>query len=118
MAIGMRHRAPQQELFVVTSDIRALGNPFYRTLNGLMEEHGFDEFAEEQCAEFSSGNRGRPGVSGGRVLPDADGGVSGGAGLGARDRAAVRGVVLAARFSGMRADTRRSTRRSRRRGSA
>ncbi len=62
MAIGRRRRAPQQELFVAASDIRALDNPFYRALNGLLEEHGFDEFAEEQCREFYSGNRGRPGV--------------------------------------------------------
>ena len=62
MAIGRRRRAPQQELFVAASDIRALDNPFYRALNGLLEEHGFDEFAEEQCAEFYAGNRGRPGV--------------------------------------------------------
>lgn len=40
MAIGRRRRAPQQELFVAMSDIRALGNPFYRGLNGLLEEHG------------------------------------------------------------------------------
>ena len=62
MAIGRRRRTPQQELFVATSDIRALDNPFYRALNGLLEEHGFDEFAEEQCREFYAGNRGRPGV--------------------------------------------------------
>ena len=62
MAIGRRRRAPQQELFVAASDIRALDNPFYRALNGLLEEHGFDEFAEEQCREFYAGNRGRPGV--------------------------------------------------------
>ena len=62
MAIGRRRRAPQQELFVAAGDIRALDNPFYRALDGLLEEHGFDEFAEEQCAEFYSGNRGRPGV--------------------------------------------------------
>ena len=62
MAIGRRRRTPQQELFVATSDIRALDNPFYRALNGLLDEHGFDEFAEEQCREFYAGNRGRPGV--------------------------------------------------------
>ena len=62
MAIGRRRRTPQQELFVATSDIRALDNPFYRALNGLLEEHGFDKFAEEQCREFYAGNRGRPGV--------------------------------------------------------
>ena len=62
MAIGRRRRAPQQELVVAASDIRALDNPFYRALNGLLEEHGFDEFAEEQCREFYAGSRGRPGV--------------------------------------------------------
>ena len=62
MAIGRRRRAPQRELFVAMSDIRALDNPFYRALNGLLEEHGFDEFAEERCREFYAGNRGRPGV--------------------------------------------------------
>ena len=73
MAIGRRRRAPQQELFVATSDIRALDNPFYRALNGLLEEHGFDEFSEEQCREFYAGNRGRPGVPPGvyfRMLVD------------------------------------------------
>ena len=62
MAIGRRRRAPQQELFVATSEIRALDNPFYRALNGLLEEHGFDGFAEEECREFYAGSRGRPGV--------------------------------------------------------
>ncbi len=62
MAIGRRRRAPQRELFVAASDIRALDNPFYRALNGLLEESGFDEFAEERCREFYAGNRGRPGV--------------------------------------------------------
>lgn len=42
-------------LFVATSDIRALDNPFYRALNGLLEEQGFDEFAEEQCRERATG---------------------------------------------------------------
>ncbi|MDE2764143.1 MAG: hypothetical protein OXQ94_14285 [Gemmatimonadota bacterium] len=43
MAIGRRRRAPQQELFVATSDIRALDNPFYRALNRLLEEHGITQ---------------------------------------------------------------------------
>ena len=47
---------------MATSDIRALDNPFYRALNGVLEEHGFDEFAEERCREFYAGSRGRPGV--------------------------------------------------------
>ena len=63
MAIGRRCKGRQQELFVAASEIRALGNPFYRALNRLLEEHGFDEFAEEACREFYEDNRGRPGIA-------------------------------------------------------
>ena len=59
-----RQAAQGSSAGVVRGDQRHLGarQSFYRALNGLLEEHGFDEFAEEQCAEFYSGNRGRPGV--------------------------------------------------------
>ena len=62
MALGRRRKGRQQELFVAASEIRALGNPFYRALNRLLEEHGFDEFAEETCREFYAQKRGRPGI--------------------------------------------------------
>ena len=62
MAIGKRGKGRQQELFVAASEIRALGNPFYRALNRLLEEEGFDEFAEETCREFYAEKRGRPGI--------------------------------------------------------
>ena len=62
MALGKRRKGRQQELFVAASEIRALGNPFYRALNRLLEEHGFDEFAEEACREFYAQKRGRPGI--------------------------------------------------------
>ena len=48
--------------FVVASEIRAGGSPFYRGLDRLLRENGFDGFAEEACREFYAGNRGRPGV--------------------------------------------------------
>ena len=62
MALGKRRKGRQQELFVAASEIRALGNPFYRALDKLLEEHGFDEFAEETCREFYAEKRGRPGI--------------------------------------------------------
>ena len=62
MAIGKRLANPHLELFVATSEIRSLGNPFYRALNRLLDKHGFDAFAEDQCREFYAGSRGRPGV--------------------------------------------------------
>ncbi len=63
MAIGKRRKGRQQELFVAASEIRALGNPFYRALNRLLEEEGFDDFAEETCREFYAEKRGRPGIA-------------------------------------------------------
>ena len=62
MAIGRRPEAPQQDMFVAASEIRAGGSPFYRALDRLLRENGFDGFAEEACREFYAGNRGRPGV--------------------------------------------------------
>ena len=49
-------------MFVAASEIRAGGNPFYRALDRLLRENGFDGFAEETCREFYAGKRGRPGV--------------------------------------------------------
>ncbi len=62
MAIGRRPGARQHDIFVAASEIRAGGSPFYRALDRLLRENGFDGFAEETCREFYAGNRGRPGV--------------------------------------------------------
>ena len=47
MAIGRRPEARQQDMFVAASEIRAGGSPFYRALDRLLRENGFDGFAEE-----------------------------------------------------------------------
>ena len=62
MAMGRQRRAPEQALFVATSEISAAENPFYRALNELLGEDGFDRFAEDLCEEFYAGNVGRPGI--------------------------------------------------------
>ncbi len=62
MAMGRRRKGRQRELFVAASEVRALGNPFHRALNRLLDEHGFDEFAEAACREFYAEKRGRPGI--------------------------------------------------------
>ena len=58
MATGPRRKGRQQELFVAASEIRALGNPFYRALNRLLAEHDFDDFKEEMCRDFYAETRG------------------------------------------------------------
>ncbi len=61
MALGKR-REHQQHLLVPTSRLpRSPGHPFYRKLNELLKEAGFDRFAEELCAKHYS-DGGRPSI--------------------------------------------------------
>ena len=63
MAMGRMPGARQEEMFIAASAVRALDNPFYAALDGLLREHGFDEFAEETCREFYAERMGRPGLA-------------------------------------------------------
>jgi transposase len=64
MAIGKRKRARQPSMWVTTADLRtAASHPFYTRLNQLLHEHGFDDFAEPQCATFYAETMGRPGLA-------------------------------------------------------
>ena len=52
MAMGKRARDRQATMWVATADLpTAASHPFYAHLNQLLREHGFDDFAEAQCAE-------------------------------------------------------------------
>ncbi len=80
MAAGRRRKAGQAELFVATDRIRALGNPFYRALDRLLEKHGFDARSRRRHAAGStrSGGGGRVGERFDQVWLDKagmDGGV-------------------------------------------
>lgn len=39
---------------------RSVSHPFYEKLNGLLVEHGFDDFVEAQCRSFYAERMGRP----------------------------------------------------------
>ena len=61
MAMGKRKRARQPTMWVTTADLpTAASHPFYRRLNQLLREHGFDDFAEAQCGSFHAETMGRP----------------------------------------------------------
>src|SRR5262245_5908606 len=61
MAMGKRTRDRQPPMWLATTDLpTAASHPFYRRLNRLMREHGFDDFVEAQCAEFYAETMGRP----------------------------------------------------------
>ena len=60
MAMGKRRKRQQQKLWVETAALKAPSHPFYKRLNKILDKHGFDEFAEELCAQFYAGQVGRP----------------------------------------------------------
>jgi len=63
MAMGKRTRDRQTTMWVATADLpTAASHPFYARLNQLLREHGFDDFAEAQCAGFYARTVGRPGL--------------------------------------------------------
>jgi transposase len=63
MSMGKRKRDRQTPMWITTTDLpTAASHPFYRRLNQLLREHGFDDFAEAQCATFYADTMGRPGL--------------------------------------------------------
>jgi hypothetical protein len=64
MAMGKRTRERQPGMWVAATDFpTAASHPFYTRLNQLLREHGFDDFAEAQCAMFYAETMGRPSLS-------------------------------------------------------
>lgn len=62
MALG-RRKQEQQEAWVATTELpKSPGHPFYRKLNGLLAEAGFDGWVEELCAAYYAEERGRPSI--------------------------------------------------------
>ena len=63
MAMGKRTRDRQPGMWVTTTDLlTAASHPFYRRLNQLLRELGFDDVTEAQCASFHAETMGRPGL--------------------------------------------------------
>lgn len=61
--MGKRKRDRQPAMWVTTTDLpTAASHPFYRRLNQLPREHGFDDFVKAQCASFYAATMGRPGL--------------------------------------------------------
>lgn len=62
MAMGRREKSNRQEEFWVPASQLPMseGHPFYQRLNQLLDEKGFDRFAEARCARFYAERMGRP----------------------------------------------------------
>ena len=68
MALG-RQGERQAELMVGWAELpRSPGHAFYDRLQAVLVEAGFDSFAEEQCAAYYAGRRGRPSLPPGRYF--------------------------------------------------
>ena len=62
MAMG-RRKPKQGELWIPTQDLpTSPGHPFYRKLNALLDEAGFDRFVEELCEPHYAKHQGRPSI--------------------------------------------------------
>ncbi len=68
MAMGKRTNE-QAPMWVSTTDLPVSpGHPFYARLNAILDEAGFDRFAEEQCRAFYAPVMGRPSLPPGRYF--------------------------------------------------
>lgn len=63
MALGRRRTQREQDLFIPTTSMpRSPGHPFYRQLNMLLQEVGFDQAVETMCKPLYVEGRGRPSI--------------------------------------------------------
>lgn len=69
MAMGKKKREEQSSIWVAVSELpRLVSHPFYEKLNGLLAEHGFDDFVEAQCRGFYAEKMGRPSLAPGQYF--------------------------------------------------
>jgi transposase len=68
MSMGTRE-TDQPPLWIAASDLpTSPGHPFYVRLNAVLDAHGFDRFAEDQCRAFYARVMGRPGLPPGQYF--------------------------------------------------
>ncbi len=64
MAMGKRRPMRQDSLFVAAQDLpKTASHPFYRRLNEILSNAGFDEFVEGLCEGFYARKMGRPSLA-------------------------------------------------------
>jgi transposase len=63
MALGHRNPEQQPSFWIAVDELpRSEGHVFYRKLNTLLREAGFDEFIEKLCEPYYHDSMGRPGI--------------------------------------------------------
>jgi transposase len=62
MAMGKRG-GEQEDLFVTHQQLRSQSHPYYRAVNHVLADKGFDKYAEGLCEKFYARKIGRPGMA-------------------------------------------------------
>jgi len=70
MAMGKRKRKLRQEsMWIAAQELpRSASHPFYKRLNQILEQKGFDEYVEQLCESFYAPAMGRPSLLPGRYF--------------------------------------------------
>ncbi len=61
MSMGKRNSEQQGSFWIATNEIsQSPGHPFYKRLNEILKDQGFDGFVEEKCQKYYAEKMGRP----------------------------------------------------------
>ena len=58
-----KREGEQEDLFVTHQQLRSQSHPFYRAVNRVLADQGFDRYVERLCAKFYAKKMGRPGLA-------------------------------------------------------
>jgi transposase len=58
-----RREGEQEDLFVTHQQLRSQSHPFYRAVNRVLADQGFDRYVERLCSKFYAKRMGRPGLA-------------------------------------------------------
>jgi transposase len=58
-----KREGEQEDLFVTHQQLRSQSHPFYRAVNRVLAEQGFDRYVERLCSKFYAKKMGRPGLA-------------------------------------------------------
>jgi len=58
-----KREGEQEDLFVTHQQLRSQSHPFYRAVNRILADEGFDRYVERLCSKFYAKKMGRPGIA-------------------------------------------------------
>jgi transposase len=58
-----KREGEQEDLFVTHQQLRSQSHPFYRAVNRILGDHGFDRHVQRLCSKFYAKKMGRPGLA-------------------------------------------------------